>query len=71
MALIGILVIQQIEGNLLAPKITGDSTNMHPITIIILLIIGERVAGILGLILIVPKAVIIKVKYDDFNYYLF
>lgn len=71
MALIGILVIQQIEGNLLAPKITGDSTNMHPITIIILLIIGERVAGILGLILIVPIAVIIKVIYDDFNYYLF
>ena len=71
MALIGIVIIQQVEGNLLAPKITGDSTNMHPITIIILLIIGEQIAGVVGLILIVPIAVIIKVVYEDFNYYLF
>lgn len=71
LATIGVIVIQQVEGNFLAPKITGDSTNMHPIIIIILLILGEKLGGVIGMILIVPIAVIIKVIYDDINYYLF
>lgn len=71
LALVGAFVIQQIEGDLLAPKITGDSTDMHPIIIIILLILGEKLGGIAGMILSVPIAVIIKVIYDDINYYLF
>lgn len=69
--LIGIVIIQQIEGNLLAPKITAESTNIHPLIIIILLLIGEKISGISGMILVVPVGVIIKVLYDDLNYYLF
>lgn len=69
--IIGILVIQQIEGNILAPKITADSTNIHPLVIIILLLIGEKMGGVAGMILAVPIGVILKVIYDDLNYYLF
>jgi predicted PurR-regulated permease PerM len=50
---------------------TGDSTDMHPFVIIILLLIGDTIGGFLGMILAVPIAVIIKVLYDDINYYLF
>ncbi|WP_300383228.1 AI-2E family transporter [Clostridium sp.] len=64
-------LIQQIEGDILAPKITGDCTNMHPIVIIILLLIGEKFGGIMGMIIVVPIGVIIKVIYDDINDYLF
>ena len=71
LAAIGVILIQQVEGNFLAPKITGDSTNMHPIIIIILLILGEKMGGVIGMVLIVPIAVIIKVVYDDIDYYLF
>ena len=70
-AAIGVILIQQVEGNFLAPKITGDSTNMHPIIIIILLVLGDKVGGVIGMVLIVPIAVIIKVIYDDIDYYLF
>lgn len=69
--LIVMIIIQQIEGNILSPKITGDSTNMHPIMIIILLFIGESLWGFVGMIIIVPIGVIIKVIYDDLNDYLF
>jgi predicted PurR-regulated permease PerM len=68
---ISMIVIQQIEGNILSPKITGDSINMHPIYIIILLLIGEAIGGFVGMILAVPIGVIIKVIYEDINYYLF
>ena len=71
LALIGAFIIQQIEGDLLGPKITGVSINLHPILIIILLILGGKIAGIAGMILAVPVVVICKVIYDDINYYLF
>lgn len=68
---IGMLVIQQIEGNILSPKITGDSTEIHPFVIIILLLIGDELGGFIGMVLVIPIAVIIKVLYEDINYYLF
>lgn len=69
--IVGMFIIQQLEGDILAPKMTGDSTDMHPFVIIILLLIGDNVGGFIGMILVVPIAVIIKVLYDDINYYLF
>ncbi|EES51140.1 permease [Clostridium botulinum E1 str. 'BoNT E Beluga'] len=68
---IGVFIIQQIEGNILSPKITADSTDMHPVMIIILLLIGDKFGGFIGMLLAVPVGVIIKVLYDDINYYLF
>ncbi|MBC8061972.1 MAG: AI-2E family transporter [Clostridiaceae bacterium] len=64
-------VLQQIEGNIISPKFTGDSVNMHPLIVIILLIVGGKVAGFWGMVLAVPLGVIIKVVYEDLNYYLF
>lgn len=68
---IWLYLIQQIEGNILSPKITGDSISMHPLVVILLLIIGGKAAGFLGMILAIPIGVIIKVIYEDLNYYLF
>lgn len=64
-------IIQQIEGNILSPKITGDSVSMHPLTVIILLIIGGKIGGFIGMVLAVPVGVVIKIIYEDLNYYLF
>jgi predicted PurR-regulated permease PerM len=64
-------LIQQIEGNILSPKITGDSISMHPLTVIILLIIGGKIGGLVGMVLAVPLGVVLKIIYEDLNYYLF
>lgn len=64
-------LIQQIEGNIISPKITGDSVSMHPLIVIILLIIGGKLGGFLGMVLAVPVGVVIKIIYEDLNYYLF
>ncbi|MGL4761500.1 MAG: AI-2E family transporter [Sarcina sp.] len=69
--LIAFVIIQQIEGNVLAPKITANSVEMHPLVVIILLLIGEKIAGLVGMVLIVPVGVIIKIIYEDIDYYLF
>jgi len=66
-----LFVLQQIEGNILSPKIIGESISMHPLTVIMLLILGGKIGGILGMILAVPLGVVVKVIYEDLNYYLF
>ncbi|MEG2353216.1 MAG: AI-2E family transporter [Clostridium sp.] len=69
--LVLLFVLQQSEGDIISPKIIGETVNMHPLTIMILLIIGGEIGGLLGMVLAVPLGVIIKVIYDDINYYLF
>ena len=70
-ALILLFIIQQIEGNILSPKITADSTDIHPLFIIVILLIGETVGGFIGMVIAVPLAVIIKTIYQDINYYFY
>ncbi|RXI50643.1 AI-2E family transporter [Clostridium tetani] len=70
-AAICLYLIQQIEGNIISPKFIGDNISMHPLLIIILLIIGGELWGVLGMILAIPLGVIIKVIYEDLNYYIF
>ena len=47
-------VIQQLENNILVPRIIGSSVNLHPIVVIIGVAVGLNVAGILGALLAAP-----------------
>ena len=53
-AVIGIIIIHQIEANLLNPKILGDAAKLHPVLVIFALLAGEHLFGIAGAILAVP-----------------
>lgn len=55
------IVIQQIENNIISPKVVGESVGIHPITVILVLIIGGSMFGILGMLLAVPFAAIFKI----------
>ena len=54
-------VIQQLESNILAPKIVGDSVGIHPVVVILALLIGASLMGIIGMLLAVPVAGVIKI----------
>lgn len=56
-----ILIIQQIEGNILAPKVLGKSVGLHPLFIILALMAGAELYGIVGMLLAVPTAAIIRI----------
>ncbi|MDC7286141.1 AI-2E family transporter, partial [Bifidobacterium thermophilum] len=59
-AIIIILVLQFIEGNILSPFIVGKSLHMHPLIIMLALLAGGEAGGIIGLILAVPILAVIK-----------
>ena len=56
-----VLIMQFLEGNILAPLIVGKSLHMHPLVIMFALFAGGEIGGILGMILSVPIAAVIKV----------
>ncbi len=66
-----LFIIQQLEGDIICPKVLGESISSHPATVLLLLIIGGSIGGIMGMILIVPIWVMAKIIYDEVEYYLF
>ncbi|MDA8236186.1 MAG: AI-2E family transporter [Clostridia bacterium] len=60
-ALLVILVVQQLEGNVISPKILGDSLGLHPLMIIFVLLAGGHLYGVVGMLVAVPLAASIRV----------
>ena len=61
LVLILYLVIQQVEGNLLVPRILGRTLNLHPLIVLIGIILGGSLAGILGMLLAAPVMATIRI----------
>ena len=57
--LIFIIVLQQFDGNILGPKILGDSVGVGPFWIILAIVIGGGLFGVLGMLIGVPVIVVI------------
>jgi predicted PurR-regulated permease PerM len=53
-ALLLYLIVQQLENNLLVPKIQGDAVELHPSAVMFALVVGGAIAGLTGAILALP-----------------
>jgi predicted PurR-regulated permease PerM len=57
-------IVQMIEGYILTPRIMGDRTGLHPLTIIIAIFFwGSALGGILGMILAIPLTAFLVVLW--------
>ncbi len=55
------VVVQQIDGNLVYPNVIGKTLDIHPLTIIMILLAAGNIAGLLGMILAIPLYAVSKV----------
>jgi predicted PurR-regulated permease PerM len=53
---IACIILQQIQDNLIAPRIMRGSLNINPVVVFFALLIGARVAGLLGVFIAIPLA---------------
>lgn len=60
-AIFVMIIVQQIDSNFLYPRIVGSKVGLHPLFVLISVTVGGYYAGILGMVLAVPVAGIIKV----------
>ena len=68
MILLLYVIIQQIENNVLVPKIMQKVTGLNPIISIVALLVGFKIAGVAGAALSIPLATMASVfVYDVFR----
>ena len=59
-----IFVLQQLDGNVIGPKIMGDSVGLSPLWIISVVILGGSLFGFIGVFLAVPISAVMKEVYE-------
>lgn len=61
-----VIILQQIDSNIINPKILGDGLKISPVLVIFAVTVGGEFFGIIGMFLSVPIVAIIKVLITDF-----
>ncbi len=60
------VIIQQIENNILVPRIIGHSLNLNPLIVILAALAGGLLAGILGILLAAPTVATLRLWFGYF-----
>ncbi|GGF10179.1 UPF0118 membrane protein YueF [Halobacillus andaensis] len=64
-----LIVVQQLEGNIVAPVVLGNRLNVHPLTIILLLIVAAALYGFIGMLIAVPLYAVLKVTLKNLYHF--
>ena len=60
------LIMQQIDGNVLAPKIMGDRLEIRPLAVIVAVSVGGSLFGFVGMLISVPVVAILRLTASEF-----
>ena len=60
-----IVIVQQMESLLIAPQVYGRKLSISPLTVILLILVAGRIAGVLGMILALPTFMILKIIFHN------
>ena len=64
--LIVVIILQQIDANIINPKIIGQSLKISPLLVIFAITVGGAYFGILGMFLTVPAIAVIRIVVEDY-----
>lgn len=65
-AVIVLLVVQQIDNHIISPNVMGRTVRLHPITVMLALLAGGTIAGIFGMLMVVPGVAAAKIVGQHF-----
>jgi predicted PurR-regulated permease PerM len=65
--LIVLIAVQQLEGHLVTPFVMGKRLNIHPLTIILLLLVAGSIYGFIGILIAIPLYSVIKTLINNFR----
>lgn len=61
-----VIILQQIDSNIINPKIIGNSLEISPLLVIFSVTVGGAYFGVLGMFLAVPVAAVLKIVVNDY-----
>ena len=66
---VSVIILQQIDANIINPKIVGNSLEISPLLIIFSVTVGGAYFGVIGMFLAVPVAAVLKIAINDYIIY--
>ena len=60
-----LLILQQIDGNVLGPKVMGDTLEIRPLLIIIAVTVGGSLFGFIGMLISVPVVAVLRILFQE------
>lgn len=64
--LVVVIILQQVDANIINPKIIGQSLKISPLLVIFAITVGGAYFGILGMFLAVPAIAVIRILVEDY-----
>ena len=64
--LVIVIILQQVDANIINPKIIGDSLQISPLLVILAVTIGGAYFGVIGMFLGVPVAAVLKILVNAY-----
>lgn len=61
------VVMQQLENNLIVPKIMQDSADVNPLVAMVTILIGLTLGGVIGALIAVPCYIVLRTSYSAFR----
>lgn len=55
-----LVVVQQVEGAVLSPRLLGGATSLHPMAVLLMVSAGGMIGGALGMVLVIPAVVSVR-----------
>ena len=59
-AIVGLLVLQQVDAWIIVPKVVGESVKLHPVIVLLAILIGGHLWGLAGMLIAVPAAAFMR-----------
>ncbi|MEX2364434.1 MAG: AI-2E family transporter, partial [Balneolaceae bacterium] len=66
--ILAIFVVQMLDNIVFQPMLFSRSADMHPVAILFIILIGAETAGILGMLIAIPIATIIKITITQVSW---
>jgi predicted PurR-regulated permease PerM len=66
--MIAIFIVQLTDNLLLQPFLFSRSADMHPVAILFIILIGAETAGILGMLIAIPLATVVKITVNQISW---
>jgi predicted PurR-regulated permease PerM len=65
LAIVLAILIQQLENNLIVPRVMGQAVDLHPVAVMLAILAGNELLGIPGALLAVPVVASLSVILDE------
>ena len=69
LALILIILVQQIDNIIIHPRIISESVKIHPVIVLLCVVAGSNVGSFIGMVLAIPMYIVLRILFKEFYKY--